>query len=338
MIIYEQNFFGLTTSNISSKFKYYVAGSITIGVSNSRWSSNTSGARIGPTTDITAAVTGSNPIYCGMAVKQDAGNAFYIGFLANGTLHVNLESFNGLITVRRAGTATLATYTIPNYAANNWYYYEFGAVISDTSGSVEVRLNENTVISASNVDTQNGGVASLYVNEVALDHAISPTNYNVTDWYVTNTNGSNPATNGFLGDIQIFSTVPDASGDVINFLPLSSSNALMVDDGNSPDNDVTYVSSSLSGSMDLFKTTTYTGSLTNVYGMGVKVLTRKLDPGSRDIQLVIKSGSQMAFFETQSVLDSYRYTTAFFETNPNTGTAWSSMSDVNNTQIGYTII
>jgi hypothetical protein len=241
-----------------------------------------------------------------------------------------------VITVRRGGSTTLATYTIPNYVANNWYYYEFGAVIDDTAGSVQLRLNGNTVISASGLDTRNGALA--YVDGVSLDCLSSTTTVNVTDWYVTNTQGSNPATNGFLGDIRIVSTIPNASGDVINFLPLSSSNVLMVDDGNSPDNDGTYVSASLSGSLDLYRTTTYTGSFTQIYGLGVKALARKTDPGARNIQLAIKSGSSITYAPSESILDSYRYHAAIFETNPNTGTTWSSVSDVNGTQVGFTII
>jgi hypothetical protein len=280
-----------------------------------------------------AGVTGSNPIYCGMAVRQ-TGGTFLLLIRQNGTTHVDLVSSNGLITVRRGGSTTLATYTIPNYVSNNWYYYEFGAVIDDISGSVHVRLNAQTVISASGLDTRNGVLA--YADEVRVDQQ-SDFTY-ITDWYITNTQGSNPATNGFLGDIRIFSTTPTASGDTINFTPLSSSNALMVDDGNSPDNDVTFVSASLPNSMDLYKTVEYTGSVTQIYGLGVKALARKTEPGSRAMQIAIKSGSTFAYSPSESILDSYRYHAGIFETNPNTGTPWSSLSDVNNTQIGFTIL
>jgi hypothetical protein len=338
MIIYEQNFFGLTTSNISSNFKTVGSfGSPATSASFSRWSSNTSALRmLGALTTVVASVTESNPIYCGVAVNQGTGNAFYVRFQQNDIVHVDFVTFNGVITVRRGGSTTLATYTIPNYAANNWYYYEFGAVIDDISGSVQLRLNENTVISASGLDTRNGALA--YVDGVSLDCAFSTTTVNVTDWYVTNTQGSNPATNGFLGDIRIVSTIPTASGDVTNFLPLSSSNALMVDDGNSPDNDVTFVSASLANSMDLYRTGEYTGSVTQIYGLGVKALARKTEPGSRAMQMAIKSGSTFAYSPSESILDSYRYHVGIFETNPNTGTAWSSVSDVNGTQIGFTIL
>jgi len=160
----------------------------------------------------------------------------------------------------------------------------------------------------------------------------------VTDWYVTNTNGSNPATNGFLGDIRIVSTIPTASGDTINFTPLSASNFEMVDDGNSPDNDVTFVSASAPTSMDLYRTIAYTGSVTQIYGLGVKALARKTEPGSRAIQLVIKSGSTFTYSPSESILDNYRYHAGIFERNPNTGAVWSSVSHANNTQIGFTIL
>jgi hypothetical protein len=340
MIIYEQNFFGLTDENSATNLKYIQRSSVS--PSFSRWSSNSSGARVGDFTSfgafIWAGVTGSNPIYCGWAQYSFGFINLNIVLRQNGTAHVNvIMNNNGVITIQRGLSTTLATYTIPNYTPNSWYYYEIGTVIADVSGSVEFRVNGQTVISASNVDTRNG--ANPWVDEIGFDvPQLTSLAYYITDWYVTDTNGSNPKTNGFLGDIRIFSTIPNASGDTLNFLPLSASNFQMVDDGNSPDNDSTFVSASISGSMDLFRTTRYTGSFTDIYGVGIKTLARKTEPGSRNIQMVIKSGSTVTYSPSQSVLDTYRYHAAVFETNPNTGLPWSSSAEINDSQIGYTII
>jgi hypothetical protein len=344
MIIYEQNFFGITDANMSLNFKYlfrfYFIDTINVNPVWSRWSSNTSAIRMksyisANTAFLFAGITGSSPIYCGWAQNSSGGDSV-TQFRQNGTVHVDAYFSNGVVTIRRAGTTTLVSANIPNYAPNNWYYYELGTVIADISGSVEFRVNGQTIISASNLDTRNG--VSPYVDEVGFYAGSPDPSHYITDWYITNGEGSNPATNGFLGDIRIFSTIPTASGDTINFTPLTGSNALMVDDGNSPDNDTTFVSASMPGSIDLYRTVAYTGSFTQIYGLGVKALARKTEPGSRAIQLAIKSGSTLTYFPSESILDNYRYHAGIFERNPNTGTTWSSLSDVNNTQIGFTIL
>lgn len=346
MILLHENFFGITTSNIASNFKFVAPINFGIfgAVPNpiySRWSSNSSGVRIARAGSIepgflVTAIPESSTVYTGWAHFHEA-NDIVITFRQLGTVHVNVRfNSSGLISLQRGLSTTLATYTIPNYTNNTWYYCEFGAVISDISGSVEFRLNGQTVISASGLDTRNG--ANQWVDEVGFDAPTTAAACRITDWYVTNGQGSNPATNGFLGDIRIFSTIPSSSGDTLNFVPLSGTNVQMVDDGNSPDDNTTFVSASLSGSLDLYNTFQYTGSATQIYGVGVKTLARKTDAGSRNIRLTIKSGSNVESSVTQPVLDNYRYSSAVFETNPNTGTNWASMSDVNGTQIGYTIL
>lgn len=335
MILLHENFFGINGSNVVQNFKYVNA--ISVGTSFSRWTTNTSGMAFnGWPAYLYAGITGSNPVYSGWAQYAVSGDGLSVRFRQNGTTHVDAYFQGGLVTIRRGLSTTLATYNIPNWSSNTWYYFEMGAVIDDVNGSVQFIVNGQTVISASNLDTRNGALP--YVDEVGFEGPNLVTRiYYMTDWYVTDTLGSNPTTNGFLGDIRIFSTIPSSSGDTLNFIPLTGTNVQMVDDGNSPDDNTTFVSASLSGSLDLYNTFQYTGSATQIYGVGVKALARKTDAGSRNIQLTIKSGSNIQRSVTQSVLDSYRYHTAVFETNPNTGGTWA-LPDANGTQVGYTIL
>jgi len=355
MILLAENFYGLTTALATTKFSGFTAAGIT--VSGSRFPVYSSGIIMPPDTDnwtqldpayVIYAITGSGTVYSGIAFKmQDtsAANSFSLfQFRQAGTIQLDLTINVSELNLRNGGGAVLGTYGIPGFATSNWYYIEMGAVISNTSGSCEVRLNGSTVISASNVDTQNTAIP------LVTDILVGRTRHNglgyysglisASDWYICNSQGSNPRTNTFLGDIRIVSLNPSQSGDQVDFKPLSSSlnSALMLDDGNLPDGDLTYVSASASGSMDLYRMFGYTGTSTYIYGVGVNAYVRKDDAGVRDLALAVKSGSTVAYSPSQSITNNYTWNSYVFDTNPNTSAAWGSLQDAVNSQVGFKLV
>lgn len=347
MILLHENFFGITTANVTASFlSVNNSAQMQFGTAFSRWSSNSSAvSTIGLGSFIFSSHTDSSAIYTGLASAINPATAtspvlfLTLRYNTNRLINASVDPA-GIVSITREPSTLLITGLIPNYIPTNWGYYEFGTVIHPSNGSVEFKYNGQTIISQSGLITQTG--SNSVANNTGFQSVStnpSPYSLRVTDWYVTNNVGSNPNTNGFLGDIRIFSTIPSSSGDVNNFTPSSGSNMVnMVDDGNSPDNDTTFVSASLSGSLDLYNTFPFTGSFSTLYGLGVKALARKTDPGNRNIQLVIKSGSNSSYSSTQSVSDNYRYFSAIYETNPNTSAPWGSLSEINGTQIGYTIL
>jgi hypothetical protein len=351
MILLAENFYGLTTALASTKFMEWVGGT-TISVSASRFPANSSAALIGSTNIVSNgylsyAIPSSSAIYSGMAVsfqELGAGDSFKLfEFRHTGTIQVRLiPNLSELKVVHGNGTV-LGTYNIPGFIRNNWYYIEMGAVISNTSGSCEVRINGNTVISASNVDTQNTSlpiITDIFIGRTTITGGANYGYISASDWYICNSEGSNPRTNTFLGEIRIASLIATQSGDQVDFKPLSASlnSALMLDDANRPDGDATYVSASAVDSMDLYKMIGYTGSVTNIYGVGINTYTRKNDAGERKLALAIKSGSTISYSPSQSITYTYGWNGHVFETNPNTSTNWGSLQDVLNSQVGFKIV
>ena len=355
MILLAENFYGLTTAIATTKFSGLTRAEIT--VSGSRFPANSSGIIMPPDTNgftaldaayVIYAITGSSPVYSGIAFKmQDTsiGNSFSLfQFRQAGTIQLDLTINASELNLRNGGGTVLGTYGIPGFATSNWYYIEMGAVISNTTGSCEVRLNGSTVISASNVDTQNTTIPLVTDVLVGRTRGTGLYSYyygliSASDWYICNSQGSNPRTNTFLGDIRIVSLLPSQSGDQADFKPLSSSlnSALMLDDGNLPDGDLTYVSASASGSMDLYRMFGYAGSSTYIYGVGVNAYARKTDGGVRDLVLTVKSGSTVNYSPSQSITDNYKWNSYVFDTNPNTSATWGSLQDVLNSQVGFKI-
>jgi hypothetical protein len=342
MILKVENFFGVTTSNVDLIAKYQASVDFN-STTYTRWPTNSRGMQIYTgglgATYFYFGVPARTFIYTGFAFNHVIANAEGIlaSFRNNGTTHVNFGiSPGGLVTARLAGSTTIFTYNIPNYSLNTWYSMEFGLVVADTSGSVEFRVNGQSRVSMSNIDTKNGTTNT--VDEIGTESFRQNNLWYMTDWYMTDNSGSNASTNGFLGDIRIISTIPSQSGDQTDFIPSASTNVSQVDDGNAPDNDTTYVSQSVQGSTDLYKAFPYTGSLTNIYGVSVRTLARKVDAGTRQFVNVLKSGSNLSYSPTQSLGTSYAYYTDVFENNPNTGLPFTSVNDVNNSQFGFTIV
>lgn len=346
MILAAENFYGITDAIIPSHFKY--AAYANISTAYSRWPSNSSGMQLYSTSFGSAGsyiylgVTGSNSIYTGFACYALAARGLTTRFRQNGNTHLDAGiTDSGLLTIRRNLSTTLATYNIPNYAINTWYYYEFGAYIHATSGSFQFKINGRSVVSQSNINTY-AGAGSAWVDEVGHEGESTGGSgakpFYITDWYITNSSGSVSASNGFLGDIRLYSTIPSSSGDQINFLPSASTNTSQVDDGLSPDGDTTFVSASAPGSMDLYRTAPYTGSATSIYGVVLRTYAKKTDAGTREFVNVLKNNGSYTFSPTQSIGASYVYYTNIIDTNPSTGLPFASVGEVSASQVGFKIV
>lgn len=352
MILDVENFYGLTGGSLAQRFVLNGNTGYNVVGNYGRYGSGTSWGMLLQNYDsvnpyVRLQVSASNPVYTGAAFRATIMNGSnfitLFQFYQSTTNHVNIFlNVDGTVRAVNGSGTELGTFTIPNFLINTWYYFEAGVVIDNTSGSVHVRFNEQTIISASNVDTNNGLTGNVFVDRVGTNlvgyFGASLNVYHITDWYFTNSLGGNAATNGFLGDIRIVSQIPSSSGDQINFVPLSSTNVSNVNDGTAVDGDTTYVSASAVDSMDLYQTAAYTGSATTIYGINVKTYARKGDAGPRQYVNTIKSGSTLFYSATQSLSDTYVFSSTTFELNPNTSASWANVSEINGTQIGFKIV
>lgn len=97
-------------------------------------------------------ITGSRAI---MRLDSDSG----------ATIHSFLSTLSdGSLQIKTGGAAgpTIATSATGLVAANTWYYIELQATLSDTVGTIALRLNGATVASATNADTKNAGTKTVY--------------------------------------------------------------------------------------------------------------------------------------------------------------------------------
>lgn len=232
------------------------------------------------------------------------------------------------------GSTLLATSSGANLTADTWHYIEFKFTINNSTGSYAVRLNGNNVLSDSNVDTQNDASLSTVAFFDLLGHSTSDPWFD--DLYVCDDSGA--ANNDFLGDCVVETLFPDADGATNNFTPDSGTNNYSrVDDGATPDDDTSYVSSSTAADKDLYGfAALQTANITDIYGVQVAVLGRKEDAGNRVVRTVARSNVTETDGPDQYLATDYQYYFGMYETDPNGGGAWSE-SSVNAAQFGMKI-
>lgn len=230
-------------------------------------------------------------------------------------------------TVLGTGSTVIPTAT--------WYSVEVKVLVSDTVGTVEVRINGAVELNLSGLDTRNAG-ASGVIDTIQLGDIASPgTTSNTWQFYwddlvIYNTTGSVCST--WTGDIRVDSILPSGAGSSTQFTPSAGSNYQCVDDASA--NTTDYVDSSTAGHIDLYEAADLAHTPTNIYGVLMTALATKDDAGARSLKLKMKSSSTTGDSSAMALTNaSWERKTALFETDPNTSAAWTK-ANLNAAEIG----
>lgn len=229
----------------------------------------------------------------------------------------------GQLFVSRNGTV-LAT-SSSAVAAGVYNFIEVKATINNTTGSFEVRLNGNNVLSATNVDTQN--TANAFINEVALGcytKALGDTTlctHRYDDFYFCDTTGS--TNNDFLGDIRVDAIFPTADGFYSQWTTSTGIDHFALVDETDP-NTTDYNSDGTIGNKDSYVMQNPPALLSQtIHGVKAKVAALKDDAGARSLKVGIRSGSTNGLSAAKALGTSQAYYSHILETDPNTSAAWS---------------
>jgi len=264
---------------------------------------------------------GSNStLYVGMAVKFNSIQPRVImGFWETGSwfgMNRKLDPA-GYIKVYRGTTRLANVYC--SIRAEIWYYLEFKVTIDNSVGAWEVRLDGESLGSATNVDTRTSG---QYLEQVILrGHNGGPW---YDDFYVSDS--------GYLDDIRIDGILPDSAGDDTDWTPDSGNNYERVDE-NPPDDDTSYVETSTSTDRDLYNYESLPSEVDTVKGLQINT-QRRVTAGTETFKTVIKTGTTTDADAGESTSDtSYDWQYRISETDPDTASAWTE-SGVNAAQFG----
>jgi hypothetical protein len=236
----------------------------------------------------------------------------------------------GAIAVKRGTSSgvTLDT-SVTLMQASAYNHVEMWVTISNTVGTIEVRLNGVTIINLTGQDTQNTALAET--SQFMIGSAVAGgtgASCDIDDIFFADNSGSQ--NNTFLGDQKVYTVFPDADTDEADWVPLTGVQGFAMIDEADPDNDTTYVQSG---------TIAESGQNVSQYGLGdlpsdVSAISavycigrqRKTDAGTADTMQSMVSGSFVDDGTPIPITTAYTYWPEVFELDPATGAPWTRTS------------
>jgi hypothetical protein len=280
---------------------------------------------------ITPALTTDSTFIFGCAVYFGSSNYINLGMYDDGTYGMNVTFQPGTpatVTVR-LGNSTIASdssfSTMPK-----WHYIEMKVFCHASSGSVEVRIDNKTIISITGINTKAG--AHDYHNKLNFNAA---TNTYVDDFYVCD--GSGSTCNDFQGICKVVGLLPSGDTDTVQWTPSAESTHYSLVDDNPANGDTDYVYTSTQTLMDLYDYPHLIGTGT-IKGLQLNTQARLSAGTSIILQTpIISNGTTEIGPDTTLTSASYADYRHISTTDPYTSSAWT-IDGLNAAQIGIKAI
>ena len=257
----------------------------------------------------------------GCGIYWTGGGSPIIKLMEDSTVHIDLRIGTGQrIVITRNGTV-LAT-SAESIPLSKWFYIQLKVTCHDDTGAVEVKLDGETIINLSGIDTRNG--ATGYFNRIEIRQPGS-TVY-IDDLYIDDEN--------FLGNVSIEAIYPNAAGTYTQWAPSTGNNYECVDE--IPGSAADYVSSETADQIDTYGFSDVSGSAV-IKGVIIHALAVKNDAGTRQIALVSRPGLIDHISATKTLTDDPMYHTHILENNPDTDAPWTP-AELNAAEFGVKLV
>lgn len=268
---------------------------------------------------------------CDVLPGGDTNILFLIEEYVDYGINVQISS-TGEIVVERRG-AELGRSTTADMLAETWYYIEIKIYIHNSAGTVDVKVDESSVLSLTSKDTLQGALADI---AAVRFYGTNNVTYNFTydDIYVCDDAGS--VCNDFLGVSMASGISPDGAGDETDFTPDAGSNYERVDEVLT-DDDTSYVESGTSTDRDLYDYESIPGSLGDILGLQINTTVRETDVDTYTLKQPCKSNGTVSAGSAEPVGSTlYTHRERILEQDPDTSTAWIE-AGVNAAQFGVEV-
>jgi len=259
-----------------------------------------------------------------------------VTFLEGATLHCGLalQDTTGLLFAYRGTVATVLGTAAAPLAANTWHYLEAKFTIHNTAGVAIVRVNGTPVINLTAQDTQNAGTATANTVRFGSSQNPAPALLDFDDLYVFDTTGS--VNTDFAGDCRVERLAPSGAGATTAWTPSAGANYACVDEA-PPNADTDYIASSTAAQTDTYAFGNLVTTSGTVRAVQATATARKDDAGARSVALVARPGGTDRLGATQGVGDTYSTFVEVWNTNPDTGAAWT-LAETNASEWGLRLI
>ena len=251
-------------------------------------------------------------------------NAFRLDVNASG----DLSAYN------RSGVQVGST-AVAALTDDSWHWFEMQVVIGTTisNGSIEVKINGTSVITATSIDTRGSNVPN--VAHISFRGSSGDTRWD--DIIIMD--GTGVGMNGFIGDSKIDVLIPNSDSSPSDWTASAGSDFQCVDDGIGGSNDDTdYISSSTVGQVSEFQMSNFADNPTAVYCVQARARARKEDAGERTFRLYIESGATVDNGVEMGGTIGYSWRrNGVWNRNPNGSVVWNK-NTVNALKVGAEIV
>lgn len=258
-------------------------------------------------------------------------------------VHLSVQFRNDTRTIEvwrgTSASGTRLAFTDTNiWTHDTWHYLELGCKIHDTTGSYDARLNGVTVLSATNVDTRNGGTSGV-VNRMGFrgnEDSGSGQTILFDDAYLLNEQGSAPW-NTFLGDTRCFPLYPNGNGNYSQLVGSdgnSTDNYLLVDEAGTPSS-ADYVGSATTGQKDTYTFENMPVSVGTIRAVETRMYAAKNETGTKQMRpLIRRSGTDANGADHVLAENSYATYRDLFEQDPHAGPGTWTITNVDGSEFG----
>lgn len=257
---------------------------------------------------------------CTPFIYSDSGNNPQVTIMIETTGIVSVWLGNGLDNY---GTKLASSSTL--VAAASWNHIESKVHFDDSAGAVEVRLNGVTIINVSGVQTVNAhspASGELSASQVTVGQETNDSSFNmyVDDLILWDTSGT--YNNDFVGDLKVFTDMPNADTADKDWTPLSGSATYPMIDEIPADGDTSYIESITTGDKSGVTFPALDAAVTSVAAVLFYAKTRKTDAGTANAQVSVVSGGVAQAGADNPITTQYTYRWDVFEVDPNTAAPW----------------
>jgi hypothetical protein len=220
-----------------------------------------------------------------------------------------------------------------------YYFIEFKAVINQSAGQIVVRINGQTVLTLSSVNTSPNG--DNIADVVQVTGPGGNAFVYVDDMYVLDDSGTK--NNDLIGDQQIGLIMPASDGDFTDWTPSTPGPHFSLVNEIPPDGDASYVWAVAPTVMAPFPIDCYhfqtVDPTRKIAAIQTNIIARKSDTGNRALSVLTRFGGSNSVADSggRYVNETYIDYRNCFDVNPLTTSPWTP-ADVNATQWGYQLI
>lgn len=229
----------------------------------------------------------------------------------------------GQIEVRTGSpTGTVVATSDPVLVTTAWQHVEMRVSIHATTGAVEVRVNGQTVINASNIDTRGSSTGITSQVRVGFTGAIGgiPPIWYVDDIYAWDTAGT--YNNDFIGDKKVYFIVPNADTAVADWVPdAGTTGYTQIDE--IPPVSTDYIQGNAVADESEFSMTNLPSDVTNILALQFYTKMLKTDAGDSNVQVAVVSGASSANGADRPLTTNATVYTDVFEEDPDTSAPWT---------------